>query len=291
MNYHRKKAIWGYLFIAPNMAGFLLFTCIPVCYALFISFQKWDIIGSMSFIGVKNYVNLLGDKRMWNALLHTVQYSAAYIPGSIVFSLLLAVLLNARFRMVKLYRAIVFLPVITSMVSVSLVWSMIFADELGLINVLLAPLGVPNIGFLSNPKLAIYSIAIVGIWKSLGYNMTIFLAGLQGIPTSLYEAATIDGATEFQKFTKITLPLLTPTTYFICIMSVIGSLQVFDQVYIMTLGGPANATETIVHYLYMNGFRYMKMGYASAISFVLFFLILILSVLQNKLFNRFGSFD
>lgn len=291
MNYRKKKALWGYIFILPNMLGFLLFTCVPILYALHISFQKWDIITPMKFIGWKNYLDLVKDQRMWDSLMHTLKYAVVATPLTVILSLVLANLLNQKYRFSTFYRAIIFLPVITSMVSVSLIWSMILADELGLVNSFLIRMGIGNIPFLSSTKNAIYTLAAIGVWKNLGYNMTIYLAGLQSISPSLYEAATIDGANSIQKFFRITVPLLTPTSYFICIMSVINSLQIFDQVYIMTKGGPANSTETIVHYLYTNGFQYLKMGYASAISFVLFLLIFILSLLQNKFFNRFGNFD
>lgn len=175
-----------------------------------------------------------------------------------------------------------FIPVVTSMVSVSLVWSMLYDTDFGLINSILNKIGLQSVGWLTNTKISMLSVAIMCIWKGLGYNMTIYLAGLQGIPNQLYEAASIDGATPFKKFMNITLPLLRPTTYFVLIMSTIGALQAFDQIYIMTGGGPADSTNTIVMYLYNNAFRYLKMGYASAMAYILFIIIFFLSAIQYK---------
>ena len=180
------------------------------------------------------------------------------------------------------FRTLTFIPVITSMVAVSLIWSMLYEDNGGLLNTLLGYVGLPPVHWLTDTNMAMISIAIMSIWKGLGYNMTIFLAGLQGVPHDLYEAATIDGANSVQKFFKITVPMIGPTTYFVTLMSLIGSLQVFDQVYIMTNGGPVNATKTVAMYLYQYGFQFYKMGYACAAAYVLFILVFIVSLIQNR---------
>ena len=198
-----------------------------------------------------------------------------------LLALLMAVLLNRQLKGMAIFRTLVFIPVITSMVAVSLVWSMLYEDNSGLLNILLGYLGLGPVHWLTDTNMAMISIAIMSVWKGLGYNMTIFLAGLQGVPGELYEAATIDGANSVQKFFKITVPMIGPTTYFVTLMALIGSLQVFDQVNIMTGGGPVDATKTVAFYLYQYGFQFYKMGYACAAAYVLFILVFIVSLIQN----------
>ena len=204
------------------------------------------------------------------------------VPAGVILALLLAVLFNRQIPGIGAFRTLTFIPVITSMVAVSLIWSMLYEDNGGLLNTLLGYVGLPPVHWLTDTNMAMISIAIMSIWKGLGYNMTIFLAGLQGVPHDLYEAATIDGANSVQKFFKITVPMIGPTTYFVTLMSLIGSLQVFDQVYIMTNGGPVNATKTVAMYLYQYGFQFYKMGYACAAAYVLFILVFIVSLIQNR---------
>ncbi len=278
----RRWNFWGYLFIAPNFLGFLAFMLIPIFLSLYYSLTNYDIISTVDFVGFKNYIRLFQDRQFITALLNTLWYSVLTVPAGVILSLLLAVLFNRQLKGIALFRTFTFIPVITSMVAISLVWSLLYEDNGGMLNTVLNAVGLPSVHWLTDPKMAMISIAIMSVWKGLGYNMTIFLAGLQGVPHELYEAATIDGASSVQRFFKITVPMIGPTTYFVTLMSLIGSLQVFDQVNIMTQGGPVNATQTVARYLYQYGFEFYKMGYACAAAYVLFILVFIVSLIQNR---------
>ncbi len=277
-----RRNFWGYLFILPNFLGFLVFMLVPILMSLYFSFTNYDVISTIEFVGLENYINLFQDEQFIVAILNTLWFTVLTVPVGVILSLLLAVLLNRQIRGISIFRTLVFIPVITSMVAVSLVWSMLYEENGGLLNTLLGYLHLPSVAWLTSTEMAMISIAIMSIWKGLGYNMTIFLAGLQGVPRDLYEAATIDGANAFQKFRKITVPMIGPTTYFVTLMALIGSLQVFDQVNIMTGGGPVNATRTIAFHLYQYGFQFYKMGYACAAAYVLFILVFIVSLIQNR---------
>lgn len=286
----RSKAKWGYLFILPNFLGFMIFTMIPVFASMVISFCNWDIVNPMKFVGFENYISLFHDDIFVHSLLNTLYFTILTVPLGIILALFLAVLLNTPFKGVKVYRTIAFLPVITSMVSIALVWSLLYDTDSGIFNQILNIFGIKSVEWLTNTKMAMISLAIMSIWKGLGYNMTIYIAGLQGIPQQLYEAAKIDGANAIQRFFNITVPLLSPTTYFITVMSVIGALQVFDQAYILTSGGPADSTKTIVMYLYNNAFQYLKMGYASSMAYILFLIIFVISFIQSKYSKKWAEF-
>lgn len=277
-----RRNFWGYLFILPNFLGFVAFMLVPILMSLYFSFTNYDVISTIEFIGFENYINLFQDEQFIVAILNTLWFTVLTVPAGIILALLLAVLLNRQIRGISFFRTLVFIPVITSMVAVSLVWSMLYEENGGLLNTLLGYMNLPSVAWLTSTEMAMISIAIMSIWKGLGYNMTIFLAGLQGVPHDLYEAATIDGANAFQKFRKITVPMIGPTTYFVTLMALIGSLQVFDQVNIMTGGGPVNATRTIAFHLYQYGFQFYKMGYACAAAYVLFILVFIVSLIQNR---------
>lgn len=277
-----RRNFWGYLFILPNFLGFVAFMLVPILMSLYFSFTNYDVISTIEFIGFENYINLFQDEQFIVAIINTLWFTVLTVPAGIILALLLAVLLNRQIRGISFFRTLVFIPVITSMVAVSLVWSMLYEENGGLLNTLLGYLNLPPVAWLTSTEMAMVSIAIMSIWKGLGYNMTIFLAGLQGVPRDLYEAATIDGANSFQKFRKITIPMIGPTTYFVTLMALIGALQVFDQVNIMTGGGPVNATRTIAFHLYQYGFQFYKMGYACAAAYVLFILVFIVSLIQNR---------
>ena len=285
----RRWNFWGYLFILPNFLGFLLFMLVPIIMALVFSFTNYDVISQMDFVGINNYVGLFTDDQFITSLLNTLWFAVLTVPTGVILALLLAVLFNRQIRGISIFRTFVFIPVITSMVAVSLVWSMLYEDNAGLLNTLLGYVGLGPVHWLTDTNIAMISIAIMSVWKGLGYNMTIFLAGLQGVPGELYDAATIDGATARQKFMKITVPMIAPTTYFVTLMALIGSLQVFDQVWIMTQGGPVDATKTVAMYLYQYGFQFYKMGYACAAAYVLFILVFIVSLIQNISSKKWGD--
>ena len=288
----RREWLAAAIFLAPNMIGLTVFIVIPVIAGFVISFTEWDMLSAPEFIGFDNYVELLTDDRFfWLTLKNTLVYSLFVIPGSIVISLLLALALNTHIRGVGIYRTIYFLPFVSSTIAISLVWKWIMHPDFGILNGFLGLFGVPRLGWLQDRNMALLSVAIVAIWHSAGYNMTIFLAGLKGIPKTYYEAAEIDGATYWQRFWRITFPLLTPTLFFVLVISLIGSFQVFNLVYIMTDGGPGSSTQVYVYYLWENAFSYFRMGYASAMAYILFLIMLVITLFQVRLLGSRVNYD
>ncbi len=282
----RKEHIVGYLFILPNMIGIFIFVLGPVVAGLLLSFTKWDLLSSPIWIGINNYKELLHDPLFWTSLKNTAYYAVLTVPAFLIFSLLLAILVNRSLKGINIFRAIYFIPVVTSVTAISIVWKWIYNPEFGILNFLLGFIGVSPKQWLSDSKLAMPCIAIMSIWHGVGYDMMISLAGLKGIPSQLYEAAKIDGASRIQMFLWITLPLLTPTLFFLLVINLIGSFQVFGEIYVMTDGGPGNATLTYSYFLYQNAFTWFKMGYASSLGYVLFLIIFILTLIQFRFLGR-----
>ncbi len=282
----RPQAITGYLFIGPAILLFLVFVLAPVGYALFLSFTDYDVFTRQNWVGLDNYRDILESEIFWRSLGNTAYYAIGTIPTSMALSLLLALVLNQKVRGLAFYRTAYYIPVVTSMVGVGMVWTFLFDHSYGLVNYLLSVFGLPPQDWLGNPALAMPSIIAMSVWKGLGWNMLIYLAGLQGIPDSLKEAAAIDGASRWQTFWNVTFPLLRPTTFFIFVTSCIGAFQVFEQVYVMTQGGPANSTTTVVHQIYNSAFISLEMGYASAMSFVLFLIIMAVSLFNLRYFRH-----
>ncbi|MGE5528437.1 MAG: carbohydrate ABC transporter permease [Patescibacteria group bacterium] len=283
---NRTELRWILLFIGPTAAGLILGSLGPVVASLCISFTKWDVIVPAIYVGGRNYVELFRDPLFTRSMLNTVYYTAVSVPVGTFASLLIALAMNQKVKGILAYRTAFFAPVVTSVTAIALVWSWIYSPDFGLLNYVLGWFGVRGPDWLSSTVWAMPAVIITSIWWGLGYDMVIFLAGLQGIPDIYYEAAKIDGAGAFRQFTHVTLPLITPSIFFVLVMSLIGSLQVFEQTYIMTKGGPAYATTTIFYYLYLNGFKYFKMGYASAMSYILFILIFVLTWISFKLQDR-----
>lgn len=272
----------AFLFLLPNILGFALFSLIPTFASFGISFLDWGLLNSPSFTGLANYVELLKDPVFWLTLKNTALYSFVKVPLNLILSLLLAILLNKQLHGRNFFRSIAFLPSVCSSVAVALIWSpLLESSSSGLVNHFLSFFGVDVIPFLVSTEWAMPSVIFVGLWKELGYFMVIFLAGLQGIPRSYYEAAAIDGASNRAVFFNITIPLISPTTFFALTTSLIGSFQIFDLTSVLTKGGPANATNTLVMYIYQNGFQFFRMGYASALSLILFVSIFIITLVQN----------
>jgi multiple sugar transport system permease protein len=278
----RRQALAGYMFIAPAMVIFFVFTLLPVAIALYLSLTNYDVFTRIDWVGAANYQDVFDDEFFWRALVNTTTYTAWTIPLSMAIGLGLALLLNQKLRGLGIYRTIYYVPVVTSMVAVAMIWIQLFDPLYGVISNSLEAIGIRGIDWLGDPNLAMPSVIVVSVWKVIGWNMLIYLAGLQGIPDYLKEAAAIDGANRWQSFFRITLPLLQPTTFFIFVTSLIGAFQVFDQVYVMTGGGPANATTTLVNQIYKAAFRNFDMGYAAAMSFVLFGIILVISLLSMR---------
>lgn len=264
------------------MLIFGIFTLLPVAIALYLSFTDYDVFTRMNWIGIANYQDVFDDEYFWRALWNTLTYTAWSIPLSMAIGLGLAMLLNQKLRGLGLYRTVYYVPVVTSMVAVAMIWVQLFDPLYGVLSNAVEAIGLKGIDWLGDPRLAMPSIIVVSVWKVIGWNMLIYLAGLQGIPEYLKEAAAIDGANRWQTFWRITLPLLQPTTFFIFVTSLIGAFQVFDVVYVMTGGGPANATTTLVHQIYNAAFKSLDMGYAAAMSFVLFGIILVVSLFSFR---------
>ena len=283
---HKKhQALWGYLFIGPQFLGLLCFSLLPLLYAFYLSFVNWDGFGVPLFVGLDNFKGQLSDPDFWKALINTVYYMVLVIPVGIVLALLVAIVLN-KVKGREIYRLFFFMPVVTSSVSVGVIWMWILNGEFGILNHLLRAIGIVGPMWLTDTHWVIPSIALLSIWLGLGYNMVIFLAGLQGISKSYYEAAEIDGASKFQQLRYITLPLLSPTTFFVTIMMVISSFQVFDQAFVMTNGGPAKASYTLVYHIYDQAFIDFTMGESAAAAMILFVIILIFTLLQFKMQKR-----
>jgi multiple sugar transport system permease protein len=276
----KKDALAAALMLAPNLTGLLIFMVIPTVASFVISTTNWNLIGRPSWAGLENFRDVFRDELFWTTLRNTAVYVFCKVPLNVFLSLLLAVLLNQSLYGRTLFRAILFLPMIASSVSVALLWQPLFLSN-GLLNKLLTTLKLPTLMWIYNPKTSMMSVILVALWKELGYYMVIFLAGLQSISRSYYEAANIDGANGIQQFVRITVPLISPTTFFVLIISIIGSFQIFDLTTVLTGGGPANSTNTIIMYVYQAGFKFFRMGYASALSTILFVIVLIITIIQN----------
>lgn len=279
-----SESVTAYVLLIPTLVGLFLFTLGPVLVAFGISFTKWDLTSPPTWVALGNYNAMLFlDSLAGVSLLNTVYFVVGTVPTGVVLALLFAVALNQKIRGVVFYRTAYFLPVISSTVAISLIWEWLYEPQYGLLNYVLGFLGIRGIQWLGDPNTAMPSIMIVSIWRDLGFNMVIFLAGLQAVPQELHEAAAIDGAGSFERFRFVTLPMLSPTIFFVIVLSIIGSFKVFDQAYVMTQGGPLNATTTVVYYIFTQAFQWFHMGYAAALGYVLFAIILAFTLLQFKL--------
>jgi len=280
------------LFLAPALTAIGFFFFLPVVAAFVLSFTDFDIYALASFdnarfVGIRNYVQLFQDPLFWVALKNTVYFLVVGGPLSIAVSLGAALLVHSRLaRWKPVFRFVYFAPVVTTLVAVAIVWRFIYHPRFGLLNYALSFVGIGPIDWLGDPAWAMPAIILLAVWKNFGYNMIIFIAGLQNIPDSLYEAASIDGAGGWQQFWRITVPMLAPTTLFITIITMIGYFQLFAEPYVMTQGGPMKSTLSIVLLMYEQGFRWWNMGYAAALAFVLFAFILAGSLLQSRLQRR-----
>lgn len=264
------------------MLGFLVFILWPVIASFGLSFTSWDLLTPIKWTGLENYKILISDQVFWKVFWNTIYFTVGTVPVGIIISLFLAIVLNQNIKGIKIFRAVYFLPVISSTVAVAIVWQWLYNPEFGLLNYLLNLVGIDGPNWLAGITWAMPAVIIASIWRGIGFNMLLFLAGLQSIPETYYEAARIDGANWWVLFKNITIPLLSSTTFFVVVISIINSFQVFDQIYVMTGGGPARSTSVLVHYLYQNAFQYFKMGYASAIGYVLFFLVFTVTLIQLK---------
>ncbi|MCC6310777.1 MAG: sugar ABC transporter permease [Trueperaceae bacterium] len=288
----RRETLAAYGFLLPNLVGFLIFTLLPVIAALFISLTDWNLLQPPKWVGLKNFVTLAQDPLFRKVLGNTAVYVLGTVPVQMILALLVAMALNQGLPGTLFFRAAFFMPVVTSAVAIALVWRWIYNADFGVLNSFLFMLGVSDPPqWLTSTRWALPSVMIMSVWQQIGFSMVLFLAGLQGVPEHLYEAARIDGAGPFQRFLFITVPMLTPTTFFVFVINIINSFQVFDQAFIMTGGGPANATNTIVYNIYQNAFQFFKMGYAAAMAWVLFAIIFVVTVVQFRLQSRWVHYE
>ena len=264
---------WAAAFLAPTLLGLAVLSAGPILATLAISLTKWDLLTAPKLIGLDNYAALLTDDRFLKALRNTFFYTVVSVPLGLTIALGLAIALNAKVRGIAFIRTAYFLPVVTSTIAIALVWQWIYSADSGLLNQVLGAVGVPSQKWLSDPTLAMPSIIAMSIWQGLGVNVIIFLAGLQAIPSDLLDAASVDGAGSWARLRNVTLPLLTPSIFFTGVLSLIGSFQVFDQIFVLAKPRPTEATITVVYFIYENGFKFFKMGYASAASWILFLIV------------------
>lgn len=285
-----REAMEGRLFALPFVLGFLFWWAYPMGYSIYLVFQDWDLLGEPQFVGLKNVVRLFTDPKVTLSLYNTAFYTFLGVPLHLIIALLLALALNVPLRGIAVYRTIFYLPSVTPAVASAVVWLQIFHPEFGLLNAFLGLFGIPPIKWLFEPTIAKPAFIFMSTW-SIGPQIVIFLAGLQSIPQSLYEAAQIDGANRWQRFLFITLPMLSPIIFFNLVIGIIGSFQVFTSAFIMTGGGPQDATLFTVLYLYRNGFEYFRMGYASTIAWMLFWIIVFFTIVQFILARRWVYYE
>lgn len=274
-----RLAVLG--FLAPNLAGFLVFTIFPIGASLIISFYEWPLLGDATFVGLKNFARMFfHDTVFWQISFNTIYFVIGYIVLNLLVSLGLAVWLTSNIRFRGFFRFVFFLPVVAPMVANSVVWRLLFVPKTGLLASALATIGIEAPNWLGSPEWAMPSVILMSVWAGFGYNMIIFIAGIQAIPSSIYEAAEIDGVNAYSRFRKITFPLISPSIFFATVMTLISALKVFEQPYILTGGGPGSSTTTVVFYLYQQGFQNYDLGYASSIAWMLFLVIMFVTFIQ-----------
>lgn len=276
-----RSTLIGWSFILPNFLGFALLTLVPVVTLFYMSFTNWNVFGKADWIGLANFQRLLGDGSFRMSVLNTLYYSVMHIPLTIVVSLGLALLLNNKLRGIAFFRTAAFFPYITSIVAIAVVWNLLFSPDYGPINQILRFIGFENPpGWLTSSEWAMPAVVIVSTWRDMGYYMILFLAGLQTVPRELHEAARVDGANVFQRFFNVTLPCLRPTMFFVTVMLTINSFKIFDLILVMTNGGPGQATLVLSQFIYKKGFEESQFGYASAAAVALFFLCIVVTIVQ-----------
>lgn len=287
-----QRAEWrdGWLFATPFLIGFVVFWVGPMLYSLFLVTQDWDMLSTPQFVGLQNITNALKDPLVSKSLYNTAYYTFIGVPLQLIVALLLALALNQSLRGRAIYRTVFYLPAITPAVAFAVVWMQIFNTDFGVLNNILRSLGLPGLNWLYNPNIAKPAFILMSMW-TVGPQMVIFLAGLQSVPAELLEAAEIDGANAWQRFWGVVIPMLSPVIFFNLIIGIIGSFQVFNSAFIMTNGGPQNATLFVVLYVYLNGFRFFKMGYAATLAWMLFWIIMIFTAIQFFAGNRWVYYE
>lgn len=277
-----RQWITGYLMILPNFLGFFIFMLAPIIATVVLGFTEWDLVNDPQWVGFANYKNLFGDRIFWLSFRKTIWFTLLNVPIQSFLALLIAVLLNRKLKALNLFRTLFIIPWICMSVAVGLTWTWLFNTQFGYINHVLTTLGFERIGWLTSDKLALYAVIFVNIWQYLGWHIILLLAGLQIVPQELYEAATVDGANNWMKFWKITIPMVSPIFFYDLVVNMIMTLQIFDLPFAMTNGGPGNATRVFNLYLYQKGFSFLQMGEACSMGVVLFVLIMVATFLVFK---------
>jgi len=282
----RGETIAGYLFLAPNFIGFIIFLLFPICFAFLIMLTDWSLAKPPAFVGLENFETMVNDRLFWKSLGNSFYYTFVAVPTGIFIAFWLALALNRKMRGIIFFRTIYFLPQITLTVAAATIWRWIYQPEIGMINHMLDWFGIDGPKWIHDTKWAMPSVIIMSNWQGIGFAMLILLAGLQGIPEEYYEAASIDGASGWQRMRYVTLPMLTPALFFVVVTSLIGAFQSFDQFFVLTQGGPAHATTPLTLYIFQNAFTFFKMGYGAALASVVFVIILIITIVQWRLARR-----
>lgn len=291
MNKNLKKNLVAYSFLAPNFIGFTVFTLVPLVFSLALAFMHWDGATAITFAGFENFKAMLKDETLRISTKNTIIYTVATVPLTMMCSLGLAVLLNSNIKGRNFFRSVIFSPYVASLVAVAVVWNMIFHPTMGPVNNFLSSLGIEDLPrWSADTKWALPTVIMASIWRFMGYYMVIYLAALQGIPKYLYEAAEIDGAGKWFQFRNITLPMLTPATFFVSIILTINCFKMFDLILVMTNGGPGRATNVLVYHIYNLAFIYFKFGYASAVAMLLFVIVLAITILQFRTEKKWVSY-
>ncbi|WP_226036174.1 carbohydrate ABC transporter permease [Aquibacillus saliphilus] len=280
LNSKGRDTLAGWLFISPMLVGFSVFMFGPLLYAMFMSLHEWPLLGDATFLGIENYRSLVSDDTFTTSLINTLLFSLGLVPLNIILAMLLATLLKEKFVGIGFFRTAIFVPVVTSLIVWAIVWKYLLAPELGFVNQMLAFVGIDGPTWLFNQNTALPAVVVVSVLKNVGLNMILFLTAMQQVPGELYEAAELDGATRSRQFRNVTLPLITPTIFLTMIITTIGAMKIFGQIYVMTRGGPGDSTKVLVYYIWETAFRHFEMGYASALAFVLFFILLIFTVIS-----------
>ena len=281
------KKIRPYGMVAPALIIFLIFSIYPIGYMIYLSFHNWDLINPVKqFVGMNNFKDLMNDALFLQVIRNSIVYMIVTVLGSIILGTLLAVFLNKDTKISRILQSVTFAPYVISMVSVAFIWQWIMDADYGLLNYFLNFFGISNIDWLNNTSIAIFSLAVISIWKSLGYNALIILAALKSVPKYIYEAAQIDDTKPMKVFFKITPPMISPSLFFLTIMNIISSFKVFETISLITAGGPMNSTNTLVYYIYEYGFKYNKIGYASAAGVILFLILGVMTIIYFKVLSR-----
>ncbi|WFB58885.1 sugar ABC transporter permease [Paenibacillus sp. BR1-192] len=283
---NRGDHLAGWLFVLPMVLGFVLLLLVPLMMALYMSFTDWPLLGEAKLIGFENYRTIAGDAEFWRVLGNTLYFAAGLVPLNIILALLLAIPLSKNIRGAGFFRTLIFIPVMTSLVVWSIVWKYMFATDSGFINQLLRMTGITGPAWLYDTRLAMPVVIVTSLLKNVGLNMVLFIAALQQVPAQLYEAARIDGAGRMRIFFRITVPMITPTIFLTVMMTIIGSLKVFGQIYVMTQGGPSGSTKVLVYNIWERAFKLFEFGYASALAYVLFVITLLLTLAQWQMRKR-----